>query len=118
MQFLSLFTAKGPITGPPDAAHMAAMGKLIEEMMRDGTLVTTGPLARAETGGLAARQDNGKVEFFEGRATQLTRASGYAILNARSKEHAKELAVKFLAIAGDGESDMIQIAEMGPPPNA
>lgn len=115
MRFLSLFTAK-QMTGPPSAEHMAAMGKLIEEMMKDGTLIETGPLSRAETGGFKVIQDNGKIEFIEGKRTQLTGASGYAILNAKSKEHLQELAKKFLAIAGDGESDMIQIAEMGPPP--
>jgi hypothetical protein len=114
MRFLSLYTAR-TMSGPPSAEHMAAMGKLIEEMMKDGTLIETGPLARAETGAFKATQADGKVDFVEGRRTQLTAASGYAILNVTSKEHLKEVSKRFLAIAGDGESDMIQIAEMGPP---
>ncbi len=111
MQYLTLYTAKS-MNGPPSAEHMAAMGKLIEEMMKEGTLVSTGPLARAETGGFKATQEGGKVEFVEGRRTQLTGASGYAILNVKSKEHLKEVSKRFLAVAGDGESDMIQISEM------
>jgi hypothetical protein len=82
--------------------------------LKDGTLIETGPLARAETGGFKATQIEGEIEFVEGERTQLTGASGYAILNAKSKEHLKALSEKFLAVAGDGVSDMIQIAEMGP----
>jgi hypothetical protein len=40
MRFLSIYTAKEP-NQPPSPEHQAAMGKLIEEGLREGYLIGT-----------------------------------------------------------------------------
>ena len=43
-------------------------------------------------------------------------AEGFAVLNAKTKQHVIEIAKEFLALAGDGESEIIPL--LGGPPQA
>src|SRR5258708_4834308 len=110
MRFLSIYKAR-ETNEPPTPEHMATMGKLIEEYMKTGQLLATeGCLPSAL--GARVRLDSGKISVTDGPFTESKEVvGGFAILQAKSKEEAIELARSFLAVAGDGECEIRQIFE-------
>jgi len=108
MRFLSIYKTVERNT-PPTAEHVAQMTKLIEEGMRNGTLVSTeGCLPTAL--GSRVRQADGKVTVTDGPFTESKEVvGGFAILEAKSKEEAIEMVRQFLRVAGDGECEIRQI---------
>jgi hypothetical protein len=118
MQFLTLYTPAVAPSGPPSAEHMAKMGKLMEEMMKAGVLVTTGGILSRQTGMKVALR-NGKFTVEDGPVpgSSLMPAAGYALLRAKNREELATHIRTFLEIAGDGTSEIIQVMD-GPPPNA
>jgi hypothetical protein len=108
VRFLSIYKTVETNT-PPSLEHMEKMGKLIEESMKDGTLLATeGCLPSAL--GARVRLSGGKVTVTDGPFTETKEViGGFAILEANSKEEAIELARKFLDVAGDGECEIRQI---------
>ena len=108
MRFLSIYKA-AERNEPPTQEHIAAMGKLIEEMTSNGTLIATeGCLPSVK--GARVRRSGKKVSVTDGPFTESKELiAGFAILEASSKEHAIELTRTFLAVAGDGECEIRQI---------
>ena len=114
MRFLSIY--KSVETGqPPTQEEMGRMGALIEKFMKSGELLATeGCLPTAL--GARVRKDGSKVTVKDGPFTESKEVvGGFAILQARSKEHAIELTKEFLEVAGGGECELRQIYE-GPAP--
>jgi hypothetical protein len=113
MRFLSVFKSAETNTAP-SVEHMAAMGKLIEESMRSGELVSTeGCLPSAF--GARVRMTDGKVTVTDGPFTEAKELiGGFAIIEADSKEAAIAIARKVLDVAGNGECEVRQIC---PPPD-
>lgn len=108
MRFLSIYKS-AETNQPPSPELMANMGRLVEESMKAGTLVATEGCLPSSLG-MRVRSDNGKVTVTDGPFTEAKEVvGGFAILEARSKEHAIELAREFLAVAGDGECEIRQI---------
>jgi hypothetical protein len=118
MQFLTLYTPAVPANGPPDAAHMAKMMKLMEDMSRAGVLVTTGGIMSRNTGMKVTRR-NGSYAVEDGpvSGSSLMPAAGYALLRANTREELVRHVKQFLEVAGDGTSEVIQVMD-GPPPQA
>ncbi|MFC5065442.1 YciI family protein [Actinomycetospora atypica] len=91
----------------PDEALFADMGAFIDEMTASGHLVMTGGLApdprRMETVGDEVTVTDGP--FVEAKEAVL----GFAILDADSWDEALELARRFRAVVGDGQSTIHQI---------
>lgn len=112
MRFLSIYKSR-ETNAPPTPELVAAMGKLVEESFRNGSLISTeGCLPSAK--GARVRQTNGAVTVTDGPFTEAKEVvGGFAILNASSKEEAIEMARAFLRVAGDGECEIRQIAEYG-----
>ena len=108
MRFLSIYKTVETNT-PPTPEHIARMGKLIDEMTKAGTLLATeGCLPSAL--GARVRRSGGKLTVTDGPFVETKElVGGFAILEARSKEHAIELAREFLAVAGEGECELRQI---------
>jgi len=117
MLFLSLYTPAVNPSGPPSAEHVAKMGVLIEKFMKDGTLVSTGPLGKSGPGGAKVRLQKGDVTVTHGPFSDsvLMGASGYALLRANSREEVIQKTKEFLEVAGDGESQILEVLEMPPP---
>jgi hypothetical protein len=112
MRYLSIFRpAIGEEGGPPSQEHMAAMGRLVEEMTKAGKLIKTEPLM-ARSHGARVRLSGGKLTVSD----DIERASGYAFLNASSREEAIELCKTFLEIAGEGETEIRAVLEFAPEP--
>jgi hypothetical protein len=118
MRFLSLYKSAKPEGTPPSQKEMQEMGKLIEEGMKAGWLLATeGCLPTAL--GARVRQANGKVTITDGPFTEAKEiVGGFALLQAKSKEEAIELARNFLKLVGDGECEIRQIYEPGSEPCA
>src|SRR5215475_6545014 len=102
MRFLSIYK-NVERTSPPTQEEMAAMGKLIEEGMKKGWLLATeGCLPTAL--GARVRRSSGNVTVTDGPFTESKEViGGFAILKAKSKEEAVQLAKDFLKVVGEGE---------------
>ena len=108
---------------PPPASLMEAMGKLVEEMMRNGTLVDTGGLSPSSQG-MRIRLANGKRSVIDGPFAEAKEViGGYAIVEARSKYEALALAQRVVDIHADAgirdlEMEIRPFAQCGPPGEA
>ena len=110
MRFLSVYKAKETNT-PPTAAEMEKMGQLIEQKMKEGTLISTeGCLPSAL--GARVRITGGQFDVTDGPFTEAKElVAGFALLEAKSKQHAIELTKEFLRVVGEGECELRQIFE-------
>jgi hypothetical protein len=114
MRFLSIYKNVERNT-PPSPEEMAAMGKLIEEGMKAGWLLSTeGCLPTAL--GACVRRSDGNITVTDGPFAETKEVvGGFAILKANSKQEAVELAKVFLSHVGQGECELRQLfdAESG-----
>jgi len=84
--------------GPPPQALMDAMGKLIEDAFKAGTLVDTGGLAPTAEG-TRVRLSKGKLSVVDGPFTEAKEViGGYAVMEFTSKEAAIESTKEFLEL--------------------
>jgi hypothetical protein len=82
----------------PSEQLMQDMGRLIEEMTREGTLVRTAGL-RPTKEGARVRLRGGKLTTIDGPFTETKEViGGFAILEAKSLEEALELTKRFVKI--------------------
>lgn len=100
MRFLSLIRVAE--TGQkPTERLMNEMGKLIDEMTKNGTLVRTAGLKPSKDG-VRLRSNYGKLSMTEGPFTETKEViGGFAVLEAASMKEAIELTRRFLAVHGD-----------------
>jgi hypothetical protein len=112
MQFLALYTPAVPSSGPPEPQQMARMGQLMEEMTKAGALVTTGGILSRQTGMKIVRR-NGEITVEDGpvNGSSLMPAAGYALLRANTRAELANHVKKFLEVAGDGTSEVIQVMD-------
>ena len=102
MRYMSLYKPGYETTDLPTAEEMAAMGSLIEEMSKAGTLIETGGLEHSKTG-FRVEKNGPKVTVTDGPFAEAKEViGGYAILEAKNREHAVALARQFLDVAGAG----------------
>ena len=111
MRFLCIYKPARPEGTGPTQEEMAAMGKFIQESLKDGYLISTeGCLPSAL--GARVRSKDGKVTVTDGPFTEAKElVGGFAIIKAASKQEAVEYTKKFLKVAGDGESEIRQLYE-------
>src|SRR6185295_16401667 len=100
MRFLSMIRLDEKRGQVPSEQLMQDMGKLIEEMTRNGTLVSTAGL-RPTAEGVRVRLRGGKLSTTDGPFTESKEViGGYAVLEAKSMKDAVELTQRFLRIHG------------------
>jgi hypothetical protein len=111
MRFLCVYKPAKKEGTPPTEQEMAEMGKLIEDMTREGTLISTeGCLPSAL--GARVRLSEGRVSVIDGPFTEAKELiGGLAVIEAKSKAEAIELTKRFLRVAGDGETEIRQLYE-------
>lgn len=108
MRFLSIYKTTERNT-PPTPEEMTAMGKLVEDGKKAGTLLAVEGCLPSELGA-RVRLSKSKVKVTDGPFTESKEiVGGLAILQVRSKEEAIKLAKEFLAVAGDGECELRQL---------
>lgn len=108
MKFLSIYKSV-ETNVPPSPEEMERMGKLIEEGMKAGYLLSVeGCLPSAA--GARIRLSNGSISVTDGPFTEAKEVvGGLAVLEAGSKAEAIELVKQFLRTAGDGECELRQL---------
>ena len=101
MRFLSMVRINEKAGQGPSERLMNEMGKLIEEMTRSGTLVSTAGLTPTSQG-KRLRWNRGQLSVTDGPFTETKEVvGGYAILEAPSMKEAVEATKRFLAVHGD-----------------
>lgn len=110
MRFLCIYK-HAETNRQPSQEEMENMGKLIEEAMSEGWLLSTeGCLPTAL--GARVRRAGDKLTVTDGPFTEAKEfVGGFALIQADSKAHAIELTKRFLRVAGDGESEIRQLYE-------
>ena len=100
MRFLSMIRIDEKSGLAPSEKLMTDMGKLMEEMTREGSLVSTAGL-RPTAEGVRVRLRNGKLSTSEGPFTETKEViGGFAILEAKSMKDAIALTNRFLQVHG------------------
>ena len=101
MRFLSMIRIDENTGQVPSEQLMTDMGKLIEEMTEDGSLVRTAGLRPTSEGVRVRLRKGGTLSTVDGPFTETKDViGGFAILEAASMEHAVELTKRFLAVHG------------------
>lgn len=117
MRFLMIFkpdaeaTERNEAGVPPTQREIAEMGKLIEEMAKAGVLLSTEG-CQPSSSGARVRRSGERITVTDGPFTEAKEiVGGFAIVKADSKAEAIEWAKRFLAVAGNGESEILQLHE-------
>ena len=106
MRYMMMYRTDESKIEPPTPGKMARMGAFVEELQKSGTLLDTGGL-QPSAAGARVRRENGTLTVTDGPFTEAKELiAGYAVIEARSKQKAIDLAKRFLHIAGDGESEI------------
>jgi hypothetical protein len=101
MRFLSMIRLNESRGQLPGEQLMRDMGKLMDEMTREGSLVRTAGL-RPTSEATRIRLRQGKLSAVDGPFTETKEViSGFAILEAKSMPQAVELTKRFLWIHGE-----------------
>ena len=118
MRFMMLYKPGRESDAPPTREEMEAMGQLIGEMASAGVLIATDGLQPSSKGARVTVTGSGNFTVTDGPFAETKELiAGYAIVEARDKAHAIELAKRFLAVVGAGESEirlMHDTAAFGP----
>jgi hypothetical protein len=106
MRFMMLYKPGRESDAPPTQQELAEMGRFIGEMASEGILLATDGL-QPSSKGARVRIADGKFTVTDGPFTETKElVAGFAIVQAKSKQHAIELAKRFLKVAGKGESEI------------
>jgi hypothetical protein len=112
MRFISIFTHE-PTNRAPTQDEMARMGKLIEDAMKEGWLLSTEGVSFGSTGFRVHRSRGGKVIVTDGPFAETKEIiGGYALLKASSKDEIVKQTKRFLEVAGQGTCEIYQLYEM------
>lgn len=104
------------VPGEPSAELMEEMGKLLEDMTRQGVLLDTGGLRPVEES-TVVRLSGGRQTVVDGPYAEAKEViGGYCIMQAKSKEEAVAWAQRFLAIHGDEWEITSEIRQIEEPP--
>ena len=115
MRYLSMIRLDEKTAQKPSERLMNEMGKLIEEMTRDGTLVSTAGL-RPTAEGKRVRWNRGQLSMTDGPFLETKEIiGGFAVLEAKSMDHAIEITKKFLRIHGDEWNVECEVRQMEGP---
>jgi hypothetical protein len=111
MRFLCLYKPAKAEGTAPTQEEMAEMGKLIDDMVKAGVLISTEG-CQPSSRGARIRRSGGKFTVTDGPFTETKELiAGFAVIQVKSKEEAIEWTKRFLEVAGDGESEIRQVHE-------
>ena len=113
MRFMTLWRPAKTANSPSEQMF-SEMGKLIEGMTRSGVLVQTGGWDPSGPCTLV-RSSGGKISLTDGPYAEAKEViAGFALLEVKTKEEALEHTRRFLAVAGDGVSEVREIPSAPP----
>jgi hypothetical protein len=113
MKILALYKP-APTNGPPSPEKIERMGRFIDELTKAGKLIITdGRKENAREWKI--RMTKGQLSVTDGPFTEAKEiVGGFALMNVDSREELIELTRRFLEIAGDGESEIVEMYGGGP----
>ena len=115
MRFLSMIRIDERVAQVPSEQLMHDMGKLIDEMTKEGVLVRTAGLRRSAEG-RRVRLHKGQVSTIDGPFSETKEViGGFAIVEAPSMEAAIELTERFLRIHGDAWEIECEVRQLDGP---
>jgi hypothetical protein len=115
MRFISMIRVDESRGQAPSEQLMNDMGKLIEEMTRDGQLIRTAGL-RPTAEGVRVRLRDGKLSTVDGPFAETKEVvGGFAILEAGTMQEAIELTKRFLKIHGDEWDIQCEVRQLDGP---
>ena len=114
MRFMLMFKSDRPTPAgvSPCKRELPAMGQLMKELTEAGVVVASEGLMPSDHGARVKYDGGGRHTVTDGPFAEAKEiVAGFAVVNVKSKAEAVELAKRFLAIAGEGESDVLQVFE-------
>jgi hypothetical protein len=112
MRYLCLYKPGHDAIQAPTPDNMAAMGKLIEEMARAGVLLASEG-CEASARGVRVRVNGGKFVVTDGPFSETKELiAGFAMIQVKTRDEAVEWTKRFLAVTGEGESEVRLLREM------
>ena len=115
MRFLSMIRIDENSGVVPSEQLMRDMGKLIADMTREGTLISTSGL-RPTAEGARVRLRAGKLSTIDGPFPETKEViGGFAIVEAKSMKEAIELTKRFLRVHGDEWNIECEVRQMEGP---
>jgi len=116
MKFLMTYESSSKV--PPTPAQLAAIGKFSQEMEATGNLLMTGGLQRPSKG-TRVQLAGGKFTITDGPYAETKELiDGFALIEAKSREEALELAQRFMSIAGEGTGEVLAVFDSKDIPRA
>lgn len=112
MRFLCIYKP-GTDSGdePPTQEEMASMGKLIEDMMKAGVLLSFEGCAGSAHGARVSI-DGGKLTVTDGPFPETKELiAGLCMMQVKTKAEAIEWTKRFLAVAGEGRSEVLLLRD-------
>ncbi len=101
MRFLSMIRVDESLAQAPGEQLMSDMGRLIDELTRDGKLVSTAGLRPTREGARVRLRKGGALSVTDGPFAETKEViGGFAILEAASLQEAVELTRRFLRVHG------------------
>jgi len=113
MRFMMMYRPDRPATAAcqPSPEHMAEMGRFIDQMIKEGHLLATEGL-HPMAAGARVRRSGATMTVTDGPYIEAKEViGGFAMIQAKSKDEAIALAKRFLAVAGDGETEIRPVFE-------
>jgi hypothetical protein len=115
MKFMMTYE-QNPNLPPPTPEKMAAIVAFSQEMAKSGILIMTGGLQRP-TKGTRVKLSAGDFTVTDGPFAETKELiDGFALIEVKSRDEALAVARRFMAIAGDGEAEVLQVFDPGGPP--
>jgi hypothetical protein len=115
MRFLSLIRVDERAGQVPSEQLMEDMGKLMDEMTREGVLVRTAGL-RPSAEGRRVRLRKGQLSTIDGPFSETKEViGGFAILEAPSMQAAIELTERFLLVHGEAWDIECEVRQLDGP---
>jgi len=115
MRFLSMIRINENLGVMPSEQLMTDMGKLMAEMTREGSLVSTAGL-RPTSEGKRVRLRQGKLSTTDGPFVETKEViGGFAVLEAKSMAEALELTRRFLRVHGNEWDIECEVRQMEGP---
>lgn len=106
MRYMMLYKPGTESDVPPTQQEIETMGRFIQDMAKAGVLIATDGL-QPSSKGARVRISGDKFTVIDGPFTETKELiAGYAIVQAKSKAEAIELAKRFLEVVGEGESEI------------
>jgi len=115
MRFLSMIRLDESTGRAPSDQLMQDMGQLMDEMTKQGALISTAGL-RPTAEGKRVRLHNGQLSTVDGPFTETKEViSGYAVLEASTMQAAIDLTKRFLRVHGDGWDIECEVRQLDGP---